>query len=778
MTPKINDRPLYKLNVPDFSGGINYRDGISQVLDNQLTDGRNVWYRNGMLKTRPGARFAVDDSSDTIESVSPTKIYTKKENYRVINGVSYFLAVLQSKEGLDFRYYANEKEYKFLVKIPAYELPSAEFNCNIFQYNTEIYCFCSGYYEGQSTPYYIFKVYEDSGSWIYKRIKDEDLYVPTIATNLFPVATGEDAPSSGDFLEGYNLLGNHCKFVYSTIDPNSAAEDVSMYFVLPYKLVQYDKNKNVEWAAKGDFTAEIIHSDYFNAEDGLPVGTVTHKITLTESFGLSQYAEEANFQRDRLKLVINGQSFYFVSQDSGDAARIPVSDFVRNNMTVTVPCRNEKGNYEKVLNMTRAEWFGGGSEGIYGGIHLFMCGNTAEKEKALVLWSDFNRPLYFSENGYTYVGDKSQRATAFGKQGESLVIFKERETYATQYSSIDEPIEAESVVNQSVIDATVAEVSFPMIQVHGFIGCDCPDSVQLCRNRLVWAHSDGKIYTLASANQWSERSIYEVSDMVERALKEYTPDQLKTALSADWEGYYMLSLGDKFYLMDYNSYGYTHVYSYSKEDDGQMYIPWWIWDKPTYPKNTYNRAENVTSTTETVVPALSLVTLGANLYIWTELINIEKAYIFETVNRHAKVMVLDGADDMVPDFRCEVNPETTEVFRWVDIVAREIPAMAQTKLFDFGTATTIKSVPKCEISFGVNDGQPISVTTITDRGESSREFSINSEEANERQPQFFRSVVIRNGHSLCSRIGYRIESSGNVMVDAMQLYYKQLGGAK
>jgi hypothetical protein len=240
----------------------------------------------------------------------------------------------------------------------------------------------------------------------------------------------------------------------------------------------------------------------------------------------------------------------------------------------------------------------------------------------------------------------------------------------------------------------------------------------------------------------------------------------------------MLSLGDKFYLMDYNSYGYTHVYSYSKEDDGQMYIPWWIWDKPTYPENTYNRAENVTSTTETVVPALSLVTLGANLYIWTELINIKKTSIDETINRHAKVMVLDGADDMVPYYGYEVNPETTETFRWVDIVAREIPAMAQTKLFDFGTATTIKSVPKCEISFGVNDGQPISVTTITDRGESSREFSINSEEANERQPQFFRSVVIRNGNSLCSRIGYRIESSGNVMVDAMQLYYKQLGGAK
>ena len=768
MTPKINDRPLYKLNVPDFSGGINYRDGISQVLDNQLTDGRNVWYRNGMLKTRPGARFAVDDSSDTIESVNPIKIYTKKENYRVINGVSYFLAVLQSKEGLDFRYYANEKEYKFLVKIPAYELPSAEFNCNIFQYNTEIYCFCSGYYEGQSTPYYIFKVYEDSGSWIYKRIKNDDLYVPIVLTNGKPFKYASSTDTStpvaeGDLLMGYNLLGGKYKAVYSTADPDKSQ---MMRYILPSNI--YENEEFYGQTVKAEITT-------------LGGKNYTHVVRIT-NFPTTVdhgYNMETSSPGDGLYMGLRNNVVAFFTEKTGGAfATIDPDNYVINNMTITVPCSCTRENCEKVLNMTRAEWFGGGSEGIYGGIHLFMCGNTAEKEKALVVWSDFNKPLYFSENGYAYVGDKSQRATAFGKQGESLVIFKERETYATQYSSIDEPIEAESVVNQSVIDATVAEVSFPMIQVHGFIGCDCPDSVQLCRNRLVWAHSDGKIYTLASANQWSERSIYEVSDMVERALKEYTPNQLKTALSADWEGYYMLSLGDKFYLMDYNSYGYTHVYSYSKEDDGQMYIPWWIWDKPTYPENTYNKAENVTSTTETVVPALSLVTLGANLYIWTELINIEKTSIDETVNRHAKVMVLDGADDMVPDFKLEVDPETTETFRWVDIVAREIPAMAQTKLFDFGTATTIKSVPKCEISFGVNDGQPISVTTITDRGESSREFSINSEEANERQPQFFRSVVIRNGHSLCSRIGYRIESSGNVMVDAMQLYYKQLGGAK
>ncbi len=768
MTPRINDKALYRLNIPDFSGGINYRDGISQVLDNQLTDGRNVWYRNGILKTRPGAKFAEDEGT-YIESTIATKVYTKKENYRVIKGVSYFLSVLQNTNGLDFRYYANENEKDCinLAVIPASELPPTDFTCNIFQHDTEIFCFCSGYYEGQTTPYYIFKVYEDSGRWTYKRIRDEDLYVPTVLTNggpfKYPRTDTATPVAEGDLLMGYNLLGGKYRAIYSTADPTASR---MMRYILPTNLYEtdelYGQAVTAEITTKGGQT--FVHKVYIQ---GYP------------TTGEYRFDMEYGAQGDGLYMALrNNIVAFFTERTGGEFATIDSEEYVVNNMTITVPYSRSKQDCEKVLNMTRAEWFGGGSEGIYGGIHLFMCGNTAEKEKALVVWSDFNKPLYFSENGYAYVGDKSQRATAFGKQGESLIIFKERETYATQYHSISSPIEGESVINQAVVDITAAEVTFPMVQVHGFIGCDCPDTVQLCRNRLVWAHSDGKVYTLSSANQWSERSIFEVSGMVERALKEYDPDQLKSAMSADWQGYYMLSLGDKFYLMDYNSYGYTHVYSYTKEDDGQMYIPWWIWDKPTYPENTYVRAEGVTNTTETVIPSLSMVTLGPNLYIWTELINTVISPIDATVFRRSKLMVLDGADDMVPYYGYEVNPETTEVLKWVDIVTREIPAMVQSKLFDFGTATTVKSVPKCEINFGVNDGQPISVTTITDRGENSRQITLNSEEANERQPQFFRSVVIRNGNSLCSRIGYRIESSGNVMLDAMQLYYKQLGGAK
>ena len=102
-------------------------------------------------------------------------------------------------------------------------------------------------------------------------------------------------------------------------------------------------------------------------------------------------------------------------------------------MVITAPCSNTKENLKKVFAMTRQMWFGGDAAGISGGSRVFLGANTDEKEKSLVIWSGLNNPLYFPENCYAYVGNNSQSVTAFGRQSDMLVIFKERETYLTQY---------------------------------------------------------------------------------------------------------------------------------------------------------------------------------------------------------------------------------------------------------------------------------------------------------------------------------------------------------
>lgn len=778
MTPRINDKALHRLTIPELSGGVNYRDGISQVLDNQLTDCNNVWYKNGLLKTRP-AIAALNDNPyvhDYYGNEENVKVYAKKENFRVVGGETYFLVAEQSSLGIRFTYYPEDKTAQPIEVAYIYssELPKGvDYTCNIFQHDADIYCFCSGYYEGEATPYYIYKIV-DKGEFDFDeplRITDElsedegGFYVPTVMINCLPKnpEEGWSYENEGTLLEGYNLFGNKYKTVYSTArqyefpnDDGEATKDKMQYVLLS--------------TTRNSFSGQTV-----TAEITYPSGKkIHHSVTLTGEY---EWVQEAEAAEDGLIMEVLGVAIQFIDSNTSKVAEVSRSDFVRNNMVITAPCPTSKENYEKVLNMTRSEWFGGGSEGIYDGIHLFMGGNTKESEKALVCWSDFDKPLYFSENGYAYVGDKAQRVTAFGKQGESLIILKERETYATQYSGSDSVIDAEAVINQSVVDVTASEVTFPMVQVHGFVGCDCPNTVQLCRNRLVWAHSDGKVYTLVSANQYSERSVFEVSAMVQRKLTEEGAKNMRSALSADWEGHYILSLGNRFYLMDYNSYGYANVTSYSKNEDAQLHIPWWIWEKPTYNHNINTIDVGITCE-EKPINVISMITVGDKLYLWTELEVSKGPAEHMPTYRVPELLVFEGEDDMIPNISFDSDPETTAQYYYRRIDSKEIPAMVQTKLFDFGGATIQKSVPKAEISFGNNEGVPITVTTITDRGETSREVVLDFEETDHRNPQFFKNVVIRNGERLNNRIGYRLESNGNLFVDALSVYYKLLGGSK
>ena len=262
----------------------------------------------------------------------------------------------------------------------------------------------------------------------------------------------------------------------------------------------------------------------------------------------------------------DGLAVTFYESDGTTVKVLTASEFVEDNMTITAPCY--KGDLSKVYCMEHCVWFGGAANGINGGSRLFLGGNT--EHRSLMLWSALDNPLYFPENNYAYVGKNGEAITGFGKQNDMLVIFKENEVYYTRYVQ-NADITADNLINQTIIDYQAASVYFPIVQLHTEIGCNVPDSIQLCRNRLVWAHTSGNIYTLVSANQYNERNIYSLSAMIERGLS-----ISKNATSADWNGYYCLLCNDKLWLLSYDSYGYQYVLSYSKAEDAAIKIPWFV----------------------------------------------------------------------------------------------------------------------------------------------------------------------------------------------------------
>jgi hypothetical protein len=768
MLPRITNYAYNILTVPQLSGGVNLKDGVSFIEDNQLSDCLNVWNKDGVLSTRPGINYVRENMQETSGNSGHQKLYSNPNIVKNVNGINYFLVATWGDitEPLCFWLYPEsaDKETKPQKMLEITELPNELFsNINVFSYGEDIYCFIGGCYE--KNEYFIFRIYRSNGEWEYSRITNEDIYAPLVMINCKPWATMEPVPPDseptvqGDFFEGYNLLSTKYRMKFTSFDKSRYANTT-----IPVdewnSPAQYELLHKVE---KGQKIKATITTPIFNSESQSFEGivTVTHEVdTSAVEIGENGYYWEIydaeNPPKDNLVMGVIGRMavFYDISTQN---VKIFTKDYYvsDNNVEITAECSNSKENYEKVLNMTFSDWYGGGSKGLYGGIHLFMGGNTNENEKSLVVWSDLNKPLYFGENSYAYVGDKSQKVTAFGKQGEALIIFKEREIYSTKYISDDDVVSAEQITQQSVVDITAAEATFPMLQVHGYIGCDCPNTVQLCRNRLVWLNSSGKVYTLVSANQYTERSIYEVSDMIETELLKNGREALKFALSADWEGHYVLSVGNKIYLMDYNSSGYSHAYSYLKEKSAQVNIPWWIWQIPKY---TIKDTETPEIKQEIIPKAL--ISIGNNLFI--------PFYLESDSYCIHKVLYFDGKTDNMPSlFDGQVSEKESL-----------ITSMFQTKFFDFGLPTVKKNVPKIEVLIGGNQGRPIIFKTITDTETDEENVVLTIDETNSLRAGYYQSTVIKPKNRMNYRIGLKCETDGEINVGAIILQFKRLGGMK
>lgn len=291
-------------------------------------------------------------------------------------------------------------------------------------------------------------------------------------------------------------------------------------------------------------------------------------------------------------------------------------------------------------------------------------------------------------------------------------------------------ITAQDLIDQSVVDYAASSVYFPMIQLHPNIGCDLPDTVQLCRNRLVWACSDGNVYTLMSEDQYSERNIYCISDMIKRKLKNETGK----AYSADWNGHYMLFYGSHIYVMNYESYGYVYASSYNKTSDAQLMIPWWYWELP-----------------ESSVPQTVFVCAGAPLLVFS--------------SSAAGTLTVSVFDERT------FTDNTGE--------KKEIPSMFVTKIFDFGAPHYFKNVTLINAAFGNNGARPISTFFVTEQGEEESETLMLTESGeDEYSPDFVHNRQLRPSLGPINRIGFKAECTGYMSLDSISLYYRLLGGAR
>lgn len=727
--PKINKQPSRSVTVPKLSGGVNLRDAVTMINDNQLTDSKNMWYKDNILKTRPGMftnsnmKNGIVMLNEVVNSGKPIDIFTTRNSkiYRL-----FYYEVSGERRGDDYSLITAAEAGMFWVSSDdIITLPTLPYSLSFAtQYNDKIYAFLN------NQTIYTMLIDPDNDNPQWEKVEEKDIYAPIVYAHC---KVSQNYSFDGTAFEGFNLLGNRYRVIYSTVNPNLTPIDNSSRHEMTYSLPKLDYKDLNKYAGK---QIEAVITDRFGTK-------TTHTVTLDASGN----GHEDSLQSDGLLMEanLNGITF-FHDLNRWEIHMISINDIcIEDNLEITAPCPNSAENLKKVFAMQKSLWFGGDAAGISGGTRLFLGGNTEEKEKSLVLWSGLNNPLYFPENCYAYVGNSNQAVTAFGRQNDTLVIFKERETFYTQYTR-NSNITASDLINQNVVDYTASSVYFPIVQLHSAIGCDCPDTVELCRNRLVWTCRDGNVYTLITENQFSERNIYCVSDMVKRRLS--AESNLKNAHSADWEGHYFLFIGNHAYVMNYESRGYVYASSFNKAEDAQVMIPWWYWEIPVRYIQNPRAEENIT--------LQSAFVSGGNLFcVYYD----SGGYLSNYFVRRFDFSLNKDIND---------SNENTP-----------INSLLQTKIFDFNMPHYLKNVPLINMAFGNNGGEPISVSFVTEQGEEQGEtVTLSESNKDEYSPEFVHNRQLRPCVRLINRIGVKAECDGAMSVDSISLDYRVLGGVR
>lgn len=721
--PAMGKSPSRAVSVPALSGGVNLNDALNLVDDNQMTECKNVWYKDGLLQTRPalGASKVLFQKNKVGENVK--SYFVDIEQF--IDGEKCNLIVIKEDTGnsngvLTVCLYSNKEGAKNPVII-------TEFNDGDFPVNEVFYggkkTIGEGIYMLTTEKDGLNDLYEmvtaTDGTKTFQKLTADNLYSPTIYINgkgdsysNLPAST-ETSYAPASFFEGHSALSQSWSKYYFTSD------GVSTGYTLPIenlkdvaiKIEIYDP----EYAKK--YTFNILNlsgnsiQDFQSGEDKNVIATTNPVWN---------------------QIILRRKNEHYVA--GGDSpTHFPISSALNgntNNIQIQIKFPRTKTN---LSGMRFGTWFGGAADGISGGTRFFVAGS--KENPNLLMWSDLNNPTYFSENNEAAIGEETQSITALKKQSNMLVIFKEHELFYSVYSE-GSSYTAEDVVAGRVIDVSTASATFPMITIHSEIGCDLPESIQLCGDRLVWACKDRHVYMLKNANQYSTANVAPISASVDRRLRSLDEEDYSRVKSYTYQGHYVLVIGKTAYVLNYDYYYFANLPAYSDSKKTQRKLIWYVWEFPptvSYYDSTFISTVDVCSFLE---------------------VNAKSTQIEVPIIYVAKSLLADGSYDIYSSYVIE--------------------SVFQTKLFDFGAMDRFKKIEQLYMGFGNTSGEVL-LEYVTDKGSIDKGAIEITGEADKHSPQYVITKRFLPGVNRALRFGIRVTAKGKVAVDGILIKYKYLG---
>ena len=121
-------------------------------------------------------------------------------------------------------------------------------------------------------------------------------------------------------------------------------------------------------------------------------------------------------------------------------------------------------------------------------------------------------------------------------------------------------------------------VLFPITPISNEYGCDIPATLQLVNDRLVWANTNGRVYILYSQYQYSRKNIADIGGNVYDLLKDNPP-----TFAAVWDKMYFLfssvqSGGSYVNRAIIWDFDQSTYYNYYSNEKSQDRLSWFYWD--------------------------------------------------------------------------------------------------------------------------------------------------------------------------------------------------------
>lgn len=524
--PVLTGTAARRLHIAALDGGICRQNGARLIADNQLADGENIWWRDGALRERPA--FLADRQSVRTVS-SPLNV---EAEYCVTQTVA--TGCIAHHDGIYGEYVAAIRHLDGTVYGAAAEIEISLLLIDGTRIDTET----------------IF-------------VKDDEGALPHRTVLLVKGDTGIVGDGVFAFVDGGRIFELCHEYAYASQTHRYYWARVTDRVTAPVVMTA-GRGYHTETGRKQDASGVTVRSfnaltDRFLAEyttDGQSNGFVlplkaapaaVDTVTYTDPAGQVHtfLAGRAEINNQTVTLSVVGNTVQFLSNGQPFCF---ADSTVASNLVIAARYGQAEGVSKfDITAMTAVTWFGGAAGGLTGGGRVFFAGS--ERQPGLICWSAAGDPLYIPISNYTLVGDAAEPITALARQSDMLVILKEHSVYCATYTA--DAVEVDRVAAGGVTDLDAASAVFPITPLHAHIGCDCPRSVALCDNRLVWATTDRRVYTLTAANPFSECNVAELSAPIADKLRGHTADEMAAAVACDFDGHYLLFVGDEVAVMAY-----------------------------------------------------------------------------------------------------------------------------------------------------------------------------------------------------------------------------------